>query len=162
MELNVYSEFGYWNTCIYKMMHDTHAYSYGYYMLGHPQDHPQIWIWLEGLTGLSKGVILVVKVYYSKRIHSKISWERIRKSRVQQRAGMGISMSSLSGVMLAVLLSPSNNVCQYATSVGVLPTRDAHLTLTVQILLEVGHKDIVDYPWDWLAPPENLKPCAPP
>lgn len=88
----------------------------------------------------------MVTVYYNKRIHGKIHWENVHKSRVQQRSGVDILMSSLSRVTWAVLISPSNNAYQCVTSAPIQGySPDPYCS---EILLEAGPKDMADCPWD--------------
>lgn len=60
---------------------------------------------LEGLTGLRHAVILVIIVYYSRRIDIKISKEKRSISKVQEKPGTSFQGSSPSGVAWTYLFS---------------------------------------------------------
>lgn len=61
---------------------------------------------LEGLTELRKAVTLMVMVYYCKRIQIKLRKEKGAQGGVQERPGMSVQLSSLSGAVWTALNSP--------------------------------------------------------
>lgn len=88
---------------------------------------------LEGLTGLRHAVILVIIVYYSRRIDIKISKEKRSISKVQEKPGTSFQGSSPSGVAWTYLFSQ-----QWCVTIQVKWCQPGNLAQTLVSMVFIG------------------------